>query len=55
MCESWGGRLDLFGADEGVAEEEEDAEDPGQGTDFAVAAGAGNLGNLGTDGTYLKF
>ena len=31
---------DLFGAEEGVAEEEEDAEHPDEGADFAVAAGA---------------
>src|SRR5882762_5520982 len=35
-----GGWIDLFGAEEGVAEEEEDAEDPDEGADFAVAAGA---------------
>jgi len=33
-----GGWIDLFGAEEGVAEEEEDAEDPDEGADFAVAA-----------------
>ncbi len=32
--------LDSFGAEEGVAEDEEDAEDPDEGADFAVAAGA---------------
>jgi len=37
---SGGGRCDSFGAEEGVAEEEEDAEDPDEGADFAVAAGA---------------
>jgi hypothetical protein len=31
---------DLFGGEKGVAQEEEDAEDPDEGTDFAVAAGA---------------
>src|SRR6266403_417298 len=35
-----GGWIDLFGAEEGVAEEEEDAQDPDEGADFAVAAGA---------------
>jgi hypothetical protein len=35
-----GGWLGLFGAEEGVAEEEEYAEDPDQRADFAVAAGA---------------
>ncbi len=35
-----GGWIGLFGAEEGVAEEEEDAEDPDEGADFAVAAGA---------------
>src|SRR6266705_1514499 len=30
----------LFGAEEGVAEEEEDAEDPNERADFAMAAGA---------------
>src|SRR6266478_1895065 len=35
-----GGWIDLFGAEEGVAEEEERAEDPDEGADFAVAAGA---------------
>src|SRR6266478_4451255 len=33
-----GGWIGLFGAEEGV--EEEDAEDPDEGADFAVAAGA---------------
>src|SRR5260370_41572059 len=32
--------LDLFGGEEGVAEEEEDAEGPDERADFAVAAGA---------------
>ncbi len=32
--------IDSFGGEEGVAEEEEDAEDPDEGADFAVAAGA---------------
>jgi hypothetical protein len=36
----WGGWSGLFGAEEGVAEEEEDAEDPDEGADFAMAAGA---------------
>ena len=31
---------DLFGAQEGVAEEEEYAEDPDEGADFVAAAGA---------------
>ena len=35
-----GGWIDLFGAEEGVAEEEEDGEDPNEGADFAAAAGA---------------
>jgi len=35
-----GERFDLFGAEEGVAKEEEDAEDPDKGTDFAAAASA---------------
>ncbi len=30
----------LFGTEEDVAEEEEDAEDPDQRTDFAVSSGA---------------
>src|SRR5216683_4521066 len=34
------GWIELFGAEEGVAEEEEDAEDPDEGADFAVATGA---------------
>jgi hypothetical protein len=33
-----GNKMRLFGAEEGVAEEEEDAEDPDEGADFAVAA-----------------
>src|SRR5712692_7161943 len=36
----WGPGFDLFGAEEGVAEEEEGAEDPDEGADFAMAAGA---------------
>ena len=36
---SLGSRLELFGGEEGVAEGEEDAEDP-DGADFAVAVGA---------------
>src|SRR4029077_14486938 len=39
-CVIAGGSIDLFGAEEGVAEEEEDAEDPDERADFAVAAGA---------------
>jgi len=35
-----GGWIELFGAEEGVAEEEENAEDPDERADFAVAAGA---------------
>src|ERR1700687_5675598 len=35
-----GGWINLFRAKEGVAEEEENAEDPDEGADFAVAAGA---------------
>src|SRR6266403_1290527 len=35
-----GGWIDLFGAEEGVAKEEEGAEDPDEGADFAVATGA---------------
>ena len=35
-----GGWFELFGAEEGVAEEEEDAEDPDEWADFAVAASA---------------
>jgi hypothetical protein len=31
-----GGWIDLFGGEEGVAEEEEDAEDPDEGADFAM-------------------
>ncbi len=38
--ENRGDWRDLFGAEEGVAEEEEDAEDPDERADFAVAAGA---------------
>ncbi len=40
--EGWSSRppVDLFGAEEGVAEEEENAEDPDERADFAVAAGA---------------
>src|SRR6266446_3247864 len=34
------GRCDLFGAEEGIAEEEEDAEDPDEGADFAVPTSA---------------
>ncbi len=37
---SGGGWIGLFGGEEGVAEEEEDGEDPDEGADFAVAAGA---------------
>jgi len=39
--QSWfsgGGGCDLFGGEESVAEEEEDAENPDEGADFAVAA-----------------
>jgi hypothetical protein len=35
-----GERFDLFGAEEGVAKEEEKAEDPDEGIDFAAAASA---------------
>src|SRR5229473_889948 len=39
-CDDRNGWIELFRAEEGVAEEEEDAEDPDEGADFAVAAGA---------------
>ena len=40
ICQSGAGGGGLFGAEEGVAEEEEDAENPDEGADFAAAAAA---------------
>jgi hypothetical protein len=40
IAERVGRLVGLFGAEEGVAEEEEYAEDPDQRTDFAVSSGA---------------